>query len=101
MLSEDQILLFPVSFSDTTTDLFMAKTASCSDICKSFLLLLVLSVPASTVALSFGFYAATCPAAEFMVRNIVRSASSVDPSVPGKLLRLLFHDCFVEVSNLV
>ncbi|XP_022977062.1 peroxidase 46 [Cucurbita maxima] len=97
MLSEDQILLFPVSFSDTTTDLFMAKTASCSDdICNSFLLLLVLSVPASTVALSFGFYAATCPAAEFMVRNIVRSASSVDPTIPGKLLRLLFHDCFVE-----
>ncbi|KAG2700388.1 hypothetical protein I3760_07G228100 [Carya illinoinensis] len=31
-----------------------------------------------------------------MVRNTVRSASSADPTVPGKLLRLLFHDCFVE-----
>ncbi|KAJ8561246.1 hypothetical protein K7X08_027436 [Anisodus acutangulus] len=31
-----------------------------------------------------------------MVRNTVRSASSMDPTLPGKLLRLLFHDCFVE-----
>ncbi|XVF35706.1 hypothetical protein REPUB_Repub18cG0169200 [Reevesia pubescens] len=31
-----------------------------------------------------------------MVSNTVRSASSADPTIPGKLLRLLFHDCFVE-----
>ncbi|TXG62299.1 hypothetical protein EZV62_013662 [Acer yangbiense] len=46
--------------------------------------------------LSFNFYAVSCPAAEFMVKNTVRSASSDDPTIPGKLLRLLFHDCFVE-----
>ncbi|OMO61566.1 Plant peroxidase [Corchorus capsularis] len=46
--------------------------------------------------LSFNFYATSCPAAEFMVSNTVRSASSADPTIPGKLLRLLFHDCFVE-----
>ncbi|KAL0016577.1 hypothetical protein SO802_003646 [Lithocarpus litseifolius] len=50
----------------------------------------------SSANLSFNFYAASCPPAEFLVRNTVRSASSVDPTVPGKLLRLLFHDCFVE-----
>ncbi|XP_043708544.1 peroxidase 46-like [Telopea speciosissima] len=46
--------------------------------------------------LSFNFYAASCPTAEFMVRNTVRSASSLDQTLPGKLLRLLFHDCMVE-----
>lgn len=46
--------------------------------------------------LSFNFYATSCPATEFMVSNTVRSASSTDPTIPGKLLRLLFHDCFVE-----
>ncbi|KAE8731653.1 Peroxidase 46 [Hibiscus syriacus] len=46
--------------------------------------------------LSFDFYATSCPVAELMVSNTVRSASANDPAVPGKLLRLLFHDCFVE-----
>ncbi|KAB1204775.1 Peroxidase 46 [Morella rubra] len=46
--------------------------------------------------LSLNFYDVSCPSAELMVRNTVRSASSVDPTTPGKLLRLLFHDCLVE-----
>ncbi|XP_061368070.1 peroxidase 18-like [Gastrolobium bilobum] len=51
------------------------------------------SVSASLV---FDFYAASCPTAELIVRNTVSSSSSSDPSIPGKLLRLVFHDCFVE-----
>ncbi|KAI3473017.1 hypothetical protein Pfo_030100 [Paulownia fortunei] len=50
----------------------------------------------SSSSLSFGFYAGSCPAAEMMVKNTVRSASDLDPTIPGKLLRLFFHDCFVE-----
>lgn len=46
--------------------------------------------------LTLNFYSASCPSAELMVRSTVRSASNMDPTVPGKLLRLLFHDCFVE-----
>lgn len=49
-------------------------------------------------SLSFNFYAASCPSAESIIRNIVSSSSSTDPTIPGKLLRLVFHDCFVEVS---
>ncbi|XP_074280435.1 peroxidase 46-like [Silene latifolia] len=45
---------------------------------------------------NIGFYDFSCPDAEFIVRNTVRSAASNDATVPGKLLRLLFHDCFVE-----
>lgn len=64
-------------------------------------LLSVNAFPSSSANLLFNFYAASCPSAELMVRNTVRSASSVDPTIPGKLLRLLFHDCFVEVSFFV
>ncbi|KAF5182451.1 Peroxidase [Thalictrum thalictroides] len=63
-----------------------------------FLALLFSSSSASSTSsnLSFNFYATSCPAAEFMIRNTVRSASESDPTIPGKLLRLLFHDCMVE-----
>nr|XP_048331233.1 lariat debranching enzyme [Ziziphus jujuba var. spinosa] len=50
----------------------------------------------SCADLSWDFYSTSCPSAELIVRNTVRSASSMDPTIPGKLLRLLFHDCFVE-----
>ncbi|KAF7150896.1 hypothetical protein RHSIM_Rhsim02G0218000 [Rhododendron simsii] len=53
------------------------------------------SFPCSS-SLSFDFYAASCPPVELVVKNTVRRASDSDPSIPGKLLRLLFHDCFVE-----
>lgn len=61
----------------------------------SLLLLLLLS--SSVAELSFNFYGGSCPGAELIIRNTVRSASASDPSVLGKLLRLIFHDCFVQV----
>ncbi|PIN12457.1 Peroxidase [Handroanthus impetiginosus] len=69
--------------------------------CKLFKLLLFVIIfiaflPPFSSSLSFNFYAISCPAAEMMVKNTVRSASDLDPTIPGKLLRLLFHDCFVE-----
>ncbi|KFK29773.1 hypothetical protein AALP_AA7G177300 [Arabis alpina] len=60
------------------------------------LFLLLSSVLTSSSDLSFNFYAGSCPVAEFLVRNTVRTAFSSDPTIPGKLLRLLFHDCFVQ-----
>ncbi|CAK7354010.1 unnamed protein product [Dovyalis caffra] len=64
----------------------------------SFLALVLLYVVSSpcSASLFFNFYGASCPTAELIVANTVRSASSSDPTVPGKLLRLVFHDCFVE-----
>ncbi|XP_077216486.1 peroxidase 46-like [Tasmannia lanceolata] len=54
------------------------------------------SSSSSSSNLSSDFYAASCPGVELLVKNAVRSASSFDPTLPGKLLRLLFHDCMVE-----
>ncbi|KAM3368376.1 hypothetical protein ACQJBY_016737 [Aegilops geniculata] len=54
------------------------------------------SPPTPSLALSPSFYAASCPSVELAVSDVVRSASTLDPSIPGKLLRMVFHDCFVE-----
>jgi peroxidase len=49
--------------------------------------------------LSMGFYANSCPGAESIITTAVRTASVVDPVLPAKILRLFFHDCFVQVRN--
>ncbi|KAK3043788.1 hypothetical protein RJ639_000487 [Escallonia herrerae] len=46
--------------------------------------------------LKVGFYSKTCPSAESTVTSLVKEATSVNPRIPAVLLRLHFHDCFVE-----
>ncbi|CAN1257248.1 Peroxidase N1 [Linum perenne] len=43
-----------------------------------------------------GFYSTTCPRVETIVRTAVQSAFSSDPTVAPGLLRMHFHDCFVQ-----
>ncbi|XP_038978722.1 peroxidase 18-like [Phoenix dactylifera] len=52
--------------------------------------------PSSTSQLSTDFYSLSCPSVELLVKSTVRSAVGSDPTLSGKLLRLLFHDCIVE-----
>ncbi|CAL5052526.1 unnamed protein product [Urochloa decumbens] len=47
-------------------------------------------------ALEFGYYDDTCPRAESIVRAEVRKAVRANAGVGAGLIRLLFHDCFVE-----
>ncbi|KAI4342277.1 hypothetical protein MLD38_026919 [Melastoma candidum] len=46
--------------------------------------------------LRVGFYTATCPRAEAIVRSTVESHFKSNPVVAPKLLRMHFHDCFVQ-----
>ncbi|XP_051143892.1 peroxidase 17-like [Andrographis paniculata] len=43
-----------------------------------------------------GFYAETCPAAESIARNILRRAMARDARSAASVMRLQFHDCFVN-----
>ncbi|XP_041018779.1 peroxidase 64-like [Juglans microcarpa x Juglans regia] len=47
-------------------------------------------------SLSLNYYEKTCPNAESIVTNAVKSAVSKDKTVPAALLRLHFHDCFIR-----
>ncbi|XP_060169254.1 peroxidase N1-like [Lycium barbarum] len=43
-----------------------------------------------------GFYSSTCPRVESIVQSTVKSHFQSDPTVAPGLLRMHFHDCFVQ-----
>jgi hypothetical protein len=48
--------------------------------------------------LAYNFYAQSCPSVDSVVRSITWQQVAGNPALAGKLLRLHFHDCFVNVS---
>ncbi|TXG53837.1 hypothetical protein EZV62_019093 [Acer yangbiense] len=60
------------------------------------LLLLFFMVGFSQAQLKIGFYSEKCPEVESIVRGFVQDAVLSNPNMAAVLLRLHFHDCFVE-----
>lgn len=50
--------------------------------------------------LKTNYYAQICPNVEFIVRNVVNQKFQQTFVTIPAVLRLFFHDCFVEVCNL-
>lgn len=65
----------------------------------AILLLLGLAAAASA-QLSATFYDASCPSALATIKSAVTAAVSKEPRMGASLLRLHFHDCFVQASHL-
>lgn len=63
-----------------------------------FLLAAAYVLPTTYGQMSPDFYRRACPPAMPQIRNILRRALQRDPRMGASLLRLHFHDCFVNVS---
>ncbi|KAG6476836.1 peroxidase P7-like [Zingiber officinale] len=57
---------------------------------------LCLAVGAARAQLSPGFYSTTCPNVESIVRSAMAQVVSQDPRMGASMIRLFFHDCFVN-----
>lgn len=56
-------------------------------------------IDGADILLSFGLYKNTCPPAELVVFSWVEKAVMEDPRMAASLLRLHFHDCFVNARS--
>lgn len=65
-----------------------------------FSVLLVILITGFSVqgqgGLKTGFYSSSCPKAEEIIRTTVEANFNKDPTIAAGLLRLHFHDCFVQ-----
>ncbi|TKY66358.1 Peroxidase 15 [Spatholobus suberectus] len=50
----------------------------------------------SDAQLEPSFYRETCPTVHSIVREVIRDVSKLDPRMLASLIRLHFHDCFVQ-----
>lgn len=64
------------------------------------LMFVLLLIGVSNAQLSSNFYGTTCPNLLTTIRTAVNSAVTSDPRMGASLLRLHFHDCFVNVCSL-
>ncbi|NP_001292611.1 peroxidase 2-like precursor [Cucumis sativus] len=62
----------------------------------AIVVVVALMLSPSQAQLSPFFYATTCPQLPFVVLNVVAQALQTDDRAAAKLIRLHFHDCFVN-----
>lgn len=63
-----------------------------------FMLSLVLVIGANA-QLTPNFYGQSCPNLGTIVRDVMRQTVVREPRMAASILRLFFHDCFVQVKH--
>ncbi|XP_009610510.1 peroxidase 15-like [Nicotiana tomentosiformis] len=71
----------------------MAPPSSLAVLC---ILLAIFSFYESNAQLSANFYSTTCPNVSSIVQNVIQQALQSDSRIGASLIRLHFHDCFVN-----
>ncbi|XP_073029313.1 peroxidase N1-like [Primulina eburnea] len=61
-----------------------------------FVLLAIFATSAFGQGTRIGFYSSSCPRVESIVQSTVRSHFNANPTIAPGLLRMHFHDCFVQ-----
>ncbi|CAA7410239.1 unnamed protein product [Spirodela intermedia] len=72
----------------------MAAARSVSSL--AFSILVLLFVCTAHAQLRPNFYSSTCPSLHRIVQNAMRTAIRNDRRLPASMIRLFFHDCFVN-----
>jgi peroxidase len=57
------------------------------------------STPPAAPALSYAYYYKTCKGAEKIARDVVQAEIKRNRGIGAGLIRLFFHDCFVQVCK--
>lgn len=83
--------------SAQTTPFTMSVLLLVKQIVAVMVVALVLALAAVSGELVVGFYKETCPRAEALVQQSVFRAYVASPGIAPGIIRLLYHDCFVEV----
>ncbi|KAL6657050.1 hypothetical protein ACP70R_004830 [Stipagrostis hirtigluma subsp. patula] len=56
----------------------------------------VLLLAATCQGLKYGYYNRRCPPAEYIIKDVVGRAIRKNPGIGAGLIRMAFHDCFVQ-----
>jgi len=59
------------------------------------------SLETSSAQLTTNFYSSSCPQLFSTVKSVVQSAINKEARMGASLLRLFFHDCFVNVNFII
>lgn len=87
------------SMTEQLENTTMATTAVHSSVFFIFILAMVVLIPSSSGQLTADYYNEVCPQALPAVRAIVKATIKHEARMGASLLRLHFHDCFVNACS--